>query len=120
MATKTITIPTFSRDLKTGAHTQDSVEINGEVFTGTIGAMTRDFIIHKDVNKTQKKYVLTDVKTGNRVGYLEATTKKAATPEAARDLLFILKEKHGAERLEQVFQNADLKACLEPQIKPNF
>lgn len=117
MATKTITIPTFTKDPKTGSHIQDSAEIKGEAFTGTIGAMTREFIIHKDIIKTQKQYVLSDAKTGNRVGYLEATTKKAATKEAAHDLLAALVSKHGTERLIHIFHNADLAAGVKPQIQ---
>ncbi|NLQ17589.1 hypothetical protein HGG82_08095 [Marinomonas sp. M1K-6] len=116
MATKTITIQTFTKDQKTGVHTSNTTEITGQTFTSTVGTLTREFIIHKDIIKTQKQYVLSDTKTGNRVGYLEVTNKKAATVDLAKHVLQALTEKYGPDRLTQVFHNADLQAGLEPQI----
>ncbi|MGO3406785.1 hypothetical protein [Marinomonas sp.] len=116
MAIKTITIQTSTRDIKTGAHITSGMEITGQTFTGTVGKLTREFIIHKDVMKTQKNYVLTDIKTGLRVGYLEATTKKAATVDLAKHALQALTEKYGTDRITQTFHNADLSAGLKPQI----
>ncbi|MDE8603931.1 hypothetical protein M3I01_013590 [Marinomonas sp. RSW2] len=115
-ANETITIPAINTDIKTGAKTAGTMEITGTVFYGMVGSLPRKFITHKDAYSHPKKYVLTDAKNGYRVGYLEATTKKTATPEAARDLLHALFEKYGKERLEHVFQNADLQAGLDPQI----
>lgn len=116
MTVKTIAIQTFTKDIKTGAHINSVIEITGQTFTGTVGKLTREFIIHKDVMKTQKNYVLTDVKTGFRVGYLDATSKKSATKEMAINLLADLDIKYGPDRLIQVFNNADLSAGFKPQI----
>ena len=116
MAIETITIKTFTKNTITGIQEEGTQEITGQVFEGSIGTLTRSFIIHKNINKKQKNYVLTDVKTTLRVGYLEATTKKAATVDLAKQALQALIEKHGIDRITQTFHNADLQAGLKPQI----
>jgi len=110
MTVETITIPTFAGITKTPG----LADVSGHTFTHRIGCVDRKFIIHKSIRK-HEGWVLTDVNSGSRVAYL-STLRKDATLLSARSVLCELIAKHGAERMNHVFHNADLIAGLPIHI----
>jgi len=110
MVIETITIPTIAGITKTPGF----AKVSGSTFTHSIGGVDRKFIIHKGIRK-QDGWVLTDVNSGSRIAYL-SQQRKNATLLAARSVLCELIAKHGAERMNHVFHNADLTAGLPTQI----